>query len=106
MLKLPAFVKHFIEHKRENNAITLLEFMRIHYAHGNVMDKDHDRDMQLPFKSDEACLPIGSIAFVPISIPDFSFQSYPVVVNEFPVTDVSFESFQSLSNIWQPPKAA
>jgi hypothetical protein len=106
LLKLPAFIKHFIEHKKENKNITLIEFMHIHYAQGNVMDKDHDRDMQLPFKSEEACLPAGSVAFVPFSIPEFSFHSYPVVINQIPVTDVSFESFQSLSNIWQPPKAA
>ena len=105
LLKLPAFVKHFIEHKQENKNITLLEFMRIHYMQGNIIDKDHDRDMKLPFKSEDACLPIGSIAFVPVSIPDFSFQSYPVIIHEIPVSDVSFESFQSLSNIWQPPKA-
>ncbi len=106
LLKLPAFVMHFMEHKKENKEITLFEFMRIHYLQGNVMDKDRDHDMKLPFKSEEACLPTGTIAFVPVSIPHFSFPSYVLVINEIPVTDISFESFQSLSNIWQPPKAA
>lgn len=103
-LKLPAFAVHFMEHKKTDRNITLMEFIRIHYMKGNVMDKDHDRDMQLPFKSEDACLPVGSIAFIPNFHSEFSFKSFPVVINEITVIEISFESFQSLNNIWQPPK--
>lgn len=106
LLKLPTLVMHFIEHKSENKNITISEFIRIHYLQGNAMDKDRDRDMQLPFKSAGTCLPATSFAFVTHAIPEFSFQSFPVVMNIISVTEVTFQSFQSLCNIWQPPKAA
>lgn len=105
-LKLPAFISHFIEHKMENKNITLMQFMHIHYMQGNIMDDDHDRDMSLPFKTEDVCIPAGVVAFLPVSIPEYSFKPHAVVLGKIPVTNDSFVSFQSLSNIWQPPKAA
>jgi hypothetical protein len=106
LLKLPAFVIHFLEHKKENRDITLLEFLDIHYMHGNVKDKDYDRDMTLPFKSGDVCLTCSAIAFIPFSIPKFSFKSFTTVVEKLLFSEVSVASFQSLSNIWQPPKVS
>ena len=106
LLKLPAFVIHFLEHKKENKDITLFEFLEIHYMHGNVKDKDYNRDMTLPFKSGDACLTSLAIAFIPFSIPKFSFKSYPILVEKILFAEVSVASFQSLSNIWQPPKVS
>jgi len=106
LLKLPAFVIHFLEHKKENKEMTLFQFLEIHYLHGNVKDKDHDRDMTLPFKSGEACVSNGGIAFIPFTLPEFSFKSYTIAVEKILFTEVSLVSFQSLSAIWQPPKVS
>jgi hypothetical protein len=50
LLKLPVFFAHLSEHRQENPELTISEFLVIHYASGNPIDEDYDRDMQLPFK--------------------------------------------------------
>ena len=51
LFKLPALVSHFIEHRRADPSISIVHFIVLHYFSGNIHDADHDRDMQLPFKS-------------------------------------------------------
>jgi hypothetical protein len=62
--------------------------------------------MTLPFKSGDVCLTCSAIAFIPFSIPKFSFKSFTTVVEKLLFSEVSVASFQSLSNIWQPPKVS
>ena len=55
LLKLPVIFQHYAEHKTENDKISFLEFLAMHYLHGSPNDKDRDRDMQLPFKTSGDC---------------------------------------------------
>lgn len=55
LVKLPAFVNHFKEHKTQNKDLTIWQFLCIHYAHGNVKDADYEEDMKLPFKTHLNC---------------------------------------------------
>ncbi len=44
-------VEHYVEHKEQNPALTILEFLCIHYQGPDVYDADYDKDMKFPFKS-------------------------------------------------------
>jgi len=107
LLKLPVLVEHFIEHKQQDPKMNFLEFLCMHYAHGNVRDADYDKDMRLPFKSCNSNIN-NTISFcTPATDHTFSFTErlYPVVVNKtfFP-KDERFYASDYLSFIWQPPR--
>lgn len=105
LLKLPAFVSHFIEHKQENKDITLWEFICIHYAHGDVKDADYDKDMKLPFKSNANCTLQISIV-TPPSIPLVSNNKfYKIPKTSSPLLNHNRISSAHLSSIWQPPRS-
>jgi len=106
LLKLPAMVVHYKEHQKEKPALSVWNFVTIHYAHGDVQDKDHEKDMKLPFKTHDSC---GSYSFISL-IPDHPYslaqhtpsditKNIPVYYNEAGYT-------HSLSSIWQPPKVS
>jgi hypothetical protein len=105
LLKLPAFVAHFKEHKKEKNNLTLWQFLCIHYANNNKPDADHAKDMQLPFKAHDNCGAQISVAFLPAfyTIATHKLHHTEPVKQYF--TDDIFVSSSFLSNIWQPPKS-
>jgi hypothetical protein len=105
LLKFPAFVQHYKEHKSENKDLTLAEFLMIHYSHGIVKDADYEKDMKLPFKTTgENSFSITAVASTPqtinISVQELHFfeskKKYFV--------DEHFIPTSFFSNIWQPPK--
>jgi len=103
LLKFPVFIQHFSEHRAQNNRISLWDFMEMHYFGKDQNDSDHDRDMQLPFKSHENCsAPLSQ--FIPSNVFTMAFSDPVVATTSF----ISYErlNFQSsyLSSIWQPPK--
>jgi hypothetical protein len=104
LIKFPLLVQHYLEHKAENKSLTLLEFLRIHYHDETIMDADYAKDMQLPFKSHDACHCISFNAH--------TFQLFATVIEKpvriLPVkhiicNDVFINSVY-LSAVWQPPR--
>lgn len=106
LLKLPAFIEHYKEHKSENTNLTLVDFLIIHYASGNVKDADYEKDMKLPFKAaNENVLSVTSTVATP---PNFSIETEHINFFEKKKQYFRNEYFLSnafFSNIWQPPKA-
>jgi hypothetical protein len=105
LAKIGAFVAHYAEHRQENKNLTLVEFIKIHYFSGNIVDEDYARDMQLPFKtlnlnnlSPTPTLPPPTAAYP--TLPD-----YPTNAAGLPVYDQSALPSSHLADIWQPPKA-
>jgi hypothetical protein len=87
----------------ENPKISLWSFLCLHYANGEVLDKDHDEDMKLPFKSHESASHVNFIASVP---PTAISIEKPVVVKtrNYKCYNEPGSEDQFLSGIWQPPK--
>lgn len=54
LLKIPAFITHFIKHCQEDPDTTFKGFLAEHYANETVFDDDWMQDMELPFKTCEA----------------------------------------------------
>ena len=104
LLKLPVLFHHFNTHKKENNNISFISFLEMHYLHGNVKDADYEDDMKLPFKmmTNLCCSQIIFISQTPVfifqKIKFFIFQKKHLLVNQF------FENSFYNNAIWQPPK--
>ncbi|MBL7918770.1 MAG: hypothetical protein JNJ40_00560 [Bacteroidia bacterium] len=103
-MKLPLFVKHFIEHKSKDAKLTLPEFIEMHYANADVRDADYDEDMKLPFKTHNACIGIAGISFIPNSFEDLLIHPVLSEENSYSNYQERFLTSSYLSFIWQPPK--
>jgi len=104
-MKLPLFVKHFIDHKDKDAKLTLSEFIEMHYANADENDIDHDENMKLPFKTHNTCIGITSISFAPNSFEDLLIKLIPSEKNSYSKYQEKFLTSSYLSSIWQPPKA-
>lgn len=104
LAKLNAFVSHFAEHRADNQGLTLLEFVQMHYFNGNLVDDDYAKDMQLPFKTADSNHFSNTYTFP----PPIALAPIPVLAIEpggLPHYDQSAFSSAHLADIWQPPKA-
>jgi len=104
LFKIPVIFQHYAEHRQENNHLSLLDFLDMHYMHGSPFDQDYDRDMKLPFKTS------GDVfSFFPITadtMPAEFTMTLPQTgispINKIPTTqDLRTPPAQS---IWQPPR--
>jgi hypothetical protein len=104
LVKFPALVSHFIKHKQQDNRLSLLAFLDMHYAHGDLKDADYDEDMQLPFKSHDNCVNASFISFVPNSFEELNTKPTLTQNQVYTVYSERFLKSSYLSFIWQPPK--
>ncbi|WP_026905254.1 hypothetical protein [Pedobacter glucosidilyticus] len=104
LLKLPILVEHLIEHKMQDNNITIFEFFSMHYALEDVRDADYERDMQLPFKTHNHINQVDCN----VNLPQYSLNviTLPTIIQQHntPVYRSLFIHSVYLSTIWQPPK--
>jgi hypothetical protein len=103
LLKAPLLIEHFIEHKEENEGITLWQFLYIHYAMGDVNDSDYDKDMKLPFKTHDNCVSFFSNVYLPSAKVSIEKPIQLLQRKSF-VNKDQFLLTSFLSNIWQPPR--
>lgn len=104
LLKLPVVFQHFAEHQQENRNISFLQFLDMHYMHGSPMDKDHDRDMQLPFKATGDCIAMAT-AFVPLTTQISIAKPVETISQTNCIIQHQCLLPAYLSSIWQPPKS-
>jgi hypothetical protein len=107
LLKLPILVEHYMEHKAEDSNISIWQFLCIHYANGNVVDADYEKDLKLPFKTHDNCN-CTFFVLVPNISHHFSLNTFvPVFVKTKVLTPYqpSFLGSSYLNTIWQPPKS-
>ncbi|CAN5873170.1 hypothetical protein BH11BAC4_BH11BAC4_05870 [soil metagenome] len=104
LLKLPLVFQHFAEHRRDNKDISFLQFLDIHYMHGSPHDKDHAKDMQLPFKTTAVCILAGTPVTIPDS-PDFNLPARLFVEKRsYSSMNDYFVRSEFQCNIFQPPR--
>ena len=102
LLKLPLLYEHFQEHHEEDNSLSMIDFIVMHYSNNDVDNTDQE-DMKLPFKSPDGCFSASMFAF--ISQP-LEYTSKFIFVAKEPINNYSYLEFSSsyLNSIWQPPK--
>ncbi len=102
--KFTELIEHYNEHKNLDGHIGIFDYLAIHYAQDDVQRADHDRDMQLPFKQYNSSSLV--FTFFPsaesIVTQELLFDSHE---KKIPLYASPFHSAESLSNIWQPPRA-
>lgn len=105
LFKLNSFIEHYKEHKAEDPSLSMLDFLDIHYGHGNVLDDDYEKDMKLPFKTTNSDFASSQwISTFQIMIcPTFDLE-YKESQSFTSKSMVLFPSY--LSAIWQPPRKA
>lgn len=104
LLKLPVLLEHFGEHKQKSPEVSFIQFLSMHYTQGDVKDGDHERDMQLPFKtlSHSPLIWLGCI--IPQQEISFPTAFSPLIVRKQSFPKEEAWSSQYLSFIWQPPR--
>jgi len=105
MLKLPLLLEHFNEHKTLNEGITLWGFMIMHYTNNDIKYADHDKDMRLPFKSNEGSVNIFSLTFIQNFTTIKLINQFERELKSYSVQNDHIFNSKFLSNIWQPPKS-
>lgn len=104
LLKFPVLLEHYSEHKEQNDRISFIDFLQMHYAGYDFNDNDQDRDMQLPFKSHNDWATVNAETFPPpaamVALRPCASASCKIITHH----RLNFRS-SYLSAIWQPPKA-
>ena len=103
-LRLPVFFDHLREHRQENPDLGLMGFIVLHYFSGNPQDSDHERDEQLPFKSNDCVAAPSAVAILTV----ISFERLLDVPSNTTNTSIYKSPFNPSSfqfTIWQPPRA-
>lgn len=102
LLKIPVLVEHFMEHKTDNQNISFSRFILLHYFGNEPRDADHERDMQLPFKTNN-CV----VATVAVVVPEpvmISAAPEMVETRSFPKVKDDHHLPNHVKNIFRPPQ--
>lgn len=102
LLKVPLLFQHYQEHRQGNAGFSVKDFLVMHYLLEQVKDQDYDRDMQLPFKSENPQVLTLSSAVIPVEafiVIHFTALSTPPV-NRYSDQVIS----GTTDSIWQPPQ--
>ena len=103
LLKLPVLIEHFQEHRQEESSISLWSFLKMHYLEKIVVDKDYQRDQQLPLRdADCGMMTVSNLyecqqSAVEISLPAES-------PREFNFYDEISKPRFAAYDIFQPPR--
>ncbi|HEY9176435.1 MAG TPA: hypothetical protein VIN07_02030 [Flavipsychrobacter sp.] len=104
LFKFTELIEHYTEHKNLDHHITIFDYLAMHYTHSDVQQPDHDRDMQLPFKQYNSSSLIFTV--LPPSENTVVQELFLAPYEETkPLYRSPFHPEESLSNIWQPPRA-
>ena len=105
ILKFPILVEHFKEHKTLNEGTTFWSFLIMHYSDNDVKYADYEKDMRLPFKSNDGSLNMLSLSFIHYSSSNKINKPIEIDLKVYKVYNVNKFQTTYLSNIWQPPKS-
>lgn len=103
LVKLPLLVEHFIQHKKQNEGLSLWGFLCMHYANEDDSTDDNE-DRKLPFKSHSEC---SSLLVNVTPLPHLTEFIKPVFTQkkEFLTYNENFLTSSHISSVWQPPKS-
>ena len=102
LLKLPFLAEHFLEHKNDNQNLSFVEFLELHYANNKKSDES---DKKLPFKSHDIVVNIALTGFLQkpiffkIESPEFKELNPVCIYDELFIGSAHFDA------IWNPPKS-
>jgi hypothetical protein len=105
LLEINILVQHFYETKKNDNTVTFLHFLAMHYITDDLNDKDDDRDKQLPFKSIETFISNSVLIYIPHQdTTSLGAQSFAITERIFLITKDVFVLPIYHIPVWHPPK--
>lgn len=107
IFKIPVLVQHYLEHKSEDAALTLISFLTEHYSNpdaGIPGSYDDKQNKKLPFITPISLL---GVIYVPSGQHNLSAKPYFPSGTEFIPHDseVLYSDLLHPESIWKPPKS-
>ena len=103
VLKLPILVAHFNEHNAGDHKLKVWDYIREHYTNSDNVPADHERDMQLPFKTNHTCQ-ANLVLYAP-SQPETEMHIDTEPPRDFLLINEEYISSAFPGTIFQPPRA-
>lgn len=103
LLKLPVLIAHYQEHNAGYHKLKIWDYIRDHYNNNDNVPADHERDMQLPFKTNHTCQ-ANLILHIPAQPVQISEPFNEMVLN-FPRVDDGAPCHVFTGSVFQPPRA-
>lgn len=100
LARIPILFEHFADHRSENNQLSLIGFLLLHYSASHPDDSDDNMDNELPFK------PHGTLTHIDLTItPDDPSQKNNTenCSKKIRLFDEKIP-ISNLSGIFRPPK--
>lgn len=108
LLKIPVLVEHFFEHKHKNPALSLMDFMDLHYNGDHLdnhqHDDDYEQDKRLPFMLSTSILTVCGIPVAPLLFEP-KYRYFPSNALKRWAANDNFIESNAPTSIWQPPKS-
>lgn len=101
LMRLPALVAHYNEHRSKDDNLSFIDFLKIHYTGNHPKDNDNSEDDKLPFNSGDA------IQHVDIPVLEFAqFDNEPgyIVMQKSVFSNSEDIPENTSSGIFHPPK--
>ena len=105
LLKLPVLVVHYMEHKQLNYDLTFVNYLQMHYASTTQHDEDYEKDMRLPFKTQDSNHSSNALDLIAKTIETPTFEVKNLDFFSYAAFKPNWDLSTFLSNIWQPPRA-
>lgn len=103
LLKIPALIEHYWEHKTLNPEMSLIAFLKTHYDHP-VKDGDYSKDQKLPFVIHS--IPLSLVFTIGqrfiFDLKNNGFKQ--MKSHKIPSKDEDFCYKGFLSSVWEPPR--
>ncbi|GAA4792587.1 hypothetical protein GCM10023231_20970 [Olivibacter ginsenosidimutans] len=103
LLRLPILFWHFHEHQERDEAMTFVDFLKLHYETADNKKEFDPKDSSLPFKSCQCALTAHFVALPPTTLT-MPLKPISLFATTIPLRNDSENHSSYLSNIWQPPK--
>jgi len=103
ILKLPILIAHYNEHNAGYHKLKIWDYIKEHYTNNDKVPADHDRDMQLPFKT-HTCCQANLILFAPLQ-SETTVQVSIEPLRDFLLMNEEYISTAFPGTIFQPPRS-
>lgn len=103
IVKVPALIEHYSQHKQQQSQLTFNEFLFMHYVGDDANSQDNNSDEQLPFKgSTENSVNLIDGIWIPSN--GIQMESLIDLESETKISDYSENQLQNYNSpLFRPP---
>ena len=102
LVKIPALISHYLEHKETDKDLSFAAFIVLHYQSDYSQDHSDSKHHDLPFKSHE-CHSLSTLMVMDYH-PVFNLPLFAQMDNNKVDMVPAFYNSENVASIWQPPQ--